>query len=238
MFKEECINLAVFDTDILHIQAIRKTVDSTVRLHHIDGSTLENIRLYAAQSWDLILFSLDNDSYCSRLALSRILECSGEIPVLCYAAFQSSLVKLGEKLRTQVSFLSFKELVVEIEEFGNLLNQGDSAHRIGEKLDLPETDLLHRVSNLSPRELDIFSLFGKGHGASEVAALFNCSVSTVESHIRNVRSKLRAGNAIELRQLAFRLISVGHCRALLHEGGHICPEIDASIGSCPHVRCA
>lgn len=238
MREEECMNLAVFDADILHIEAIIKTVDSTIRVHHIDGSNLENIGLYAAQPWDVILFSLDNETYCPRLALSRILEFSDKIPVLCYAARQSSLVKLVEKLRTALPLFSFEKLLCELADFNGLLDTSDHSHRMDNTIDIPELDLLQRVNMLSPRELDIFCLFGKGRGASEVAALFNCSVSTVETHIRNVRSKLLAGNSSDLRQLAFRFISVGHCLALVHADEHVCGEIDASIGSCPHVRCA
>ncbi len=54
------------------------------------------------------------------------------------------------------------------------------------------------VGDLSRRELDVFRLIGDGHPTRRIAELLNVSVSTVETHSRNIRKKLGLGSARDL----------------------------------------
>ena len=51
---------------------------------------------------------------------------------------------------------------------------------------------------LSRRELGIFELIGEGHGTRRIAELLSLSVSTVETHQRNIRKKLGLRTARDL----------------------------------------
>jgi len=59
--------------------------------------------------------------------------------------------------------------------------------------------LLRKLSN---RELQIFSLMGKGFGTLEIASRFNLSTKTIDTHKEHIKLKLHCNTSLELRQLA------------------------------------
>jgi len=58
------------------------------------------------------------------------------------------------------------------------------------------------LRKLSNRELQIFSLLGKGLGIIEIAAQFRLSTKTVDTHKEHIKLKLHCSTSQELRQLA------------------------------------
>jgi DNA-binding NarL/FixJ family response regulator len=58
------------------------------------------------------------------------------------------------------------------------------------------------LARLSDRELEVFSLIGKGFGSQEIAARLNLSVKTIHSHRENLKQKLGCAGSQELRILA------------------------------------
>ena len=65
----------------------------------------------------------------------------------------------------------------------------------GDSLDTP-------LKTLSPKELRVFELFGRGLGTKAVAAELDLSVKTIETHRRRIRKKLRFKKADEMVRLA------------------------------------
>jgi len=59
-----------------------------------------------------------------------------------------------------------------------------------------------RVESLSDRELQVFSLFGRGFGATRLAAELHLSVKTIETHQRRIKEKLGLQSAVELSKEA------------------------------------
>ncbi|HSK21755.1 MAG TPA: helix-turn-helix transcriptional regulator [Egicoccus sp.] len=57
---------------------------------------------------------------------------------------------------------------------------------------------------LTPRELEILSLLGRGHPDSRIAAALFISPSTVRNHVKSLRDKLGLGSREELREYARR----------------------------------
>ena len=51
---------------------------------------------------------------------------------------------------------------------------------------------------LSDRELEVFTLLGKGDGTRDIAQKLNLSVKTIESHRAHIKEKLNLKNATEL----------------------------------------
>lgn len=51
---------------------------------------------------------------------------------------------------------------------------------------------------LSPRERDVVRLPGRGRTNAEIAAELVVTLSTVETHVSNVRTKLAARNRVEI----------------------------------------
>lgn len=55
-----------------------------------------------------------------------------------------------------------------------------------------------KVTSLSDRELQVFSLFGRGFGATRLAAELHLSVKTIETHQMRIKEKLGLRSAAEL----------------------------------------
>ena len=58
------------------------------------------------------------------------------------------------------------------------------------------------LREMSDRELEIFTLIGKGHRTSEIAAMLNISKKTVDTHRSNMREKLSLPNGTALTYYA------------------------------------
>jgi DNA-binding NarL/FixJ family response regulator len=60
---------------------------------------------------------------------------------------------------------------------------------------------------LTDRELEVFTLIGRGAGISEIAYDMGVSVKTIETHQMRIKQKLNLVNAVELRKYAMRMMS-------------------------------
>ena len=58
------------------------------------------------------------------------------------------------------------------------------------------------ISTLSDRQLQIFTLIGKGIGTVEIANKLNLSIKTIDTHKDNIKAKLHCASSGELRQMA------------------------------------
>ena len=60
------------------------------------------------------------------------------------------------------------------------------------------------IASLSPRQLDIFRLMGRGHTTHEIADLLSVSPKTVESHRRRIKEALNVKHMSQIIALAAR----------------------------------
>jgi DNA-binding NarL/FixJ family response regulator len=58
------------------------------------------------------------------------------------------------------------------------------------------------VQDLSNREFEVFSMIGRGNGASEIADHMNLSVKTINTYQENIKEKLGIPSASEPRKFA------------------------------------
>ncbi len=71
-----------------------------------------------------------------------------------------------------------------------------------------EIELINsELKGLSDRELQVFSLIGRGFGASRLARELHLSVKTIESHQSHIKEKLGLGSAAELSEKASRWLA-------------------------------
>ena len=63
------------------------------------------------------------------------------------------------------------------------------------------------VSTLSDRQLQIFTLLGKGLGTVEIAEKLKLSIKTIDTHKENMKEKLNCESATELRKMAIEWTS-------------------------------
>jgi DNA-binding NarL/FixJ family response regulator len=77
----------------------------------------------------------------------------------------------------------------------------------GNSLQRESKDWFASVSKLSDRQLQIFTLIGKGLGTVEIAAKLNLSTKTIDTHKEHIKIKLHCNSSQELRQLAIEWAS-------------------------------
>ena len=58
------------------------------------------------------------------------------------------------------------------------------------------------ISSLSDRQLQIFTLIGKGLGTVEIAEKLKLSIKTIDTHKENMKTKLHCESSAELRKMA------------------------------------
>ena len=58
------------------------------------------------------------------------------------------------------------------------------------------------ITTLSDRQLQIFTLIGKGLGTVEIVSKLNLSIKTIDTHKENIKAKLHCASSAELRQMA------------------------------------
>ena len=63
------------------------------------------------------------------------------------------------------------------------------------------------ISLLSDRQLQIFTLIGKGLGTVDIANKLNLSIKTIDTHKENIKIKLHCGSSAEVRQMAIEWTS-------------------------------
>lgn len=77
----------------------------------------------------------------------------------------------------------------------------------GQKNNQEATEPFDLISSLSDRQLQIFTLIGKGIGTVEIAAKLNLSIKTIDTHKENIKLKLHCSSSAELRQMAIEWTS-------------------------------
>ena len=63
------------------------------------------------------------------------------------------------------------------------------------------------ISTLSDRQLQIFTLIGKGLGTVEIASKLELSIKTIDTHKENMKNKLHCESSAELRKMAIEWAS-------------------------------
>ena len=88
----------------------------------------------------------------------------------------------------------------ELERIKDLSKNDKSAKR--EKKEPYDT-----ISLLSDRQLQIFTLIGKGLGTVDIDSKLNLSIKTIDTHKENIKVKLHCSSSAELRQMAIEWAS-------------------------------
>lgn len=71
------------------------------------------------------------------------------------------------------------------------------------------------LSKLSNRELEIFTLIGRGLGTIEIANRLNISTKTIDTHKEHLKEKLHCRSSQELRQMAVEWQASGAANSLI-----------------------
>jgi len=148
-----------------------------------DGLDLiKDILIYSPKTTVLVL-SMHDERYYAERALK-----AGAKGYIMKAEAETSVITAIRTVMDGKIYLSEKEKA-RIEDFNS-----------GKEMEVEDT--LSSVSNLSDRQLQIFSLIGKGLGTVEIASKLNLSIKTIDTHKENIKVKLHCASSAELRQMA------------------------------------
>ena len=86
-----------------------------------------------------------------------------------------------------------RERLLDLSASGNSLTEGN--------------DWFASIKKLSDRQLQIFTLIGKGLGTIEIATKLRLSPKTIDSHKEHIKLKLHCNSSQELRQLAIEWLN-------------------------------
>ncbi len=78
----------------------------------------------------------------------------------------------------------------------------DEERRRMEEAKTEQAGTLSGLSSLSDRQMQIFTMLGKGLGTIEIAARLNLSTKTVDAHKEHIKQKLFCASSQELREMA------------------------------------
>lgn len=84
---------------------------------------------------------------------------------------------------------------------GEIYLSGSEKARIGDSLS-NQKGPFDTINSLSDRQLQIFTLIGKGLGTVDIASKLNLSIKTIDTHKENIKAKLHCASSAELRQMA------------------------------------
>ena len=148
-----------------------------------DGLDLiKDILIYSPKTIVLVL-SMHDERYYAERALK-----AGAKGYIMKAEAETQVVNAIQTVMEGKIYLSDKERE-RIEEY----NSGR---------DPEKTDSFSSVNSLSDRQLQIFTLIGKGLGTVEIASKLNLSIKTIDTHKENIKVKLHCSSSAELRQMA------------------------------------
>ena len=148
-----------------------------------DGLDLiKDILIYSPKTTVLVL-SMHDERYYAERALK-----AGAKGYIMKAEAETQVINAIRTVMDGKIYLSEKEKA-RIEDF----NSGK---------EMEGEDTLSSVANLSDRQLQIFSLIGKGLGTVEIASKLNLSIKTIDTHKENIKVKLHCATSAELRQMA------------------------------------
>ena len=169
--------------------------------------------------------------WCPLLLASRLREAG--VPVLYCDPYAKGASIWGPNT-FQVRTVSCSGLLEAIEATIN-----EAITSVGDR---PETsssigydELLH-VARLSPVELDIFCMFGRSSSVGFIAEHVGRSKKTVETHVRNIRGKLRIGGMEAFRDYAYHFSKKVPCHTFRLRDGHVCSFRKETVGSCPMAQ--
>jgi len=164
-----------------------KPVMAIIDLKLGDEDGLELIKLLRSIRHDLyiIVLSMNDERYYAE----RALKAGAQGYVMKEEAGSQVINAINTVMSGQV-WLSTSEK----ERLRDYMNTGDSLKN-GE-------NWLASIQKLSDRQLQIFSLLGRGLGSMEIAQKLNISTKTVDAHKEHIKLKMHCESSKELRQWA------------------------------------
>lgn len=104
---------------------------------------------------------------------------------------KNQLLKLISTLENEGKLLTINELIEVIENIKHICKNPEFVNAITNSLKLQSKNSLYVTSQITEREKQVVLLIGQGLSNKEIAHKLNLSKSTIETHRKNIRKKLK-----------------------------------------------
>lgn len=169
---------------------------------------------FRATAPDLVIVDLNLKTGHGLDLIKEIRSRDEHVKVLVVTAFEESLyaeraLRAGaqgyiNKQEVQEKIIDAMRTVLAGRRFlSEWMTQHLVAQAVGGKDERPTQD---PVSRLSDRELEVFTLIGRGKTTSAIAGQLHLSVHTIDSHREKIRHKLKLKSGAELTQRAVQWV--------------------------------
>ncbi|MEZ4336943.1 MAG: response regulator transcription factor [Sandaracinaceae bacterium] len=196
----------VADDHPVVVEGLARILDAVPDLEHV-GSTREGrdvLRRAREERWDVLILDLSGLGDAGGMeVLDQLRREVPELPVVIYSSYPEAqygvrMLQAGAKAYIEKSLpvSTLLEAIRRVAGGGRYVTPG-----IAERLLEPRTASLEA---LSTRELQILQLVVDGTAVTSIAESLHVGVSTVSTHLRNIRQKLGAGSNAELVKIAIR----------------------------------
>jgi DNA-binding NarL/FixJ family response regulator len=229
--------VCILDDNPIHINSFETVVEGidSVRLKLCES---EEDKILLDSSLCLIMINMEHSQCCTRHVLHKVLQQVSKCPVLCYSAKGGYGPVSYKEHGGRLFQTNFEEVVHHLRDFavsgatGPAFPESDAKHGLAAGF----RSSMQKVQNLSPRQIEIFCLLGKGFGSPEIANDLICSKHTVNTHIRTMGDRLGLNGTMELRRFAQQYARTSECRTFIFSDDHICSYLNQSVGTCPVLR--
>ena len=104
---------------------------------------------------------------------------------------KNQLLKLISNIENEGKMLTTNELIVVLENMKHICKSPEIVSALTNSIKLKSNNNSHNRSNLSNREKQVVLLIGQGLPNKDIANELNLSKSTIETHRKNIRKKLK-----------------------------------------------
>jgi two-component system nitrate/nitrite response regulator NarL len=112
------------------------------------------------------------------------------------------LVQLIQKLNKESNFLSSDEFISVLTASKSICTNKQFTEGLIQSLNVLKQTKIHHKDSLTIREQQVLLLIGEGSKSSVIATQLNLSKSTIETHRKNMRKKLKLNGKDNLFALA------------------------------------
>jgi len=104
---------------------------------------------------------------------------------------KNQLLKLISSIENEGKRLTTNELIVVLENMKHICKSPEIVSALTNSIKLKSNNNSHNRSNLTNREKQVVLLIGQGLPNKDIANELNLSKSTIETHRKNIRKKLK-----------------------------------------------
>ncbi|MDF7808817.1 LuxR family transcriptional regulator [Pontiellaceae bacterium B12219] len=228
------LKVGLIDENPLHVLAIT-TLFKGGETCTVDVFPCAKVALETERCLDLILMNMSADQkVCANLQLLMILEGIPEVPVICYSSSAWLYRKSFTPYLSRIIQIKCADILSLLKDFIATCDPSPFTERVeSDDPNFMEEQFEELFRLLTPKEHEVFCLIGKGNGSPEIAALLGCKKNTIDSHLKNIRNKLRSAGAVDLRMMASAIARTNTCKVYTRHTCHHCPDIGKSVGLCP-----